>query len=1448
MNVSFFEKRFFRKCFTLILFISGVSAYATDGSYTLTVFDQNWIDDFEQESGRSFTIKPDPEGPPSERMAVIYDMESLFVPSDAGKTAEEVFSRPEFGLTTYSVYYSGPGYPGFPEAPPEYFTIDYDPDGRLGLKRKVVKGETVPHSGIYLQFAEMPGVAHACVSVDMFIPSDFEFGNTQGKLGFGLNAGSNPNNGGSTPVEEQDGASTRVVRGLGFDTRPYTYALNRVELTGQLYGYQEPSDDAPVPHGEWVRYELEIKVNDVGQSNGFVKMWANGVKFSEYTGLVYRTDDQPFLLNKLFINDMWQVHHDYHDKVPLKSGHYWYSNYKVLVPDGVEWGGSDWSSDFQSVNFGYQVVGEGSDILVNFTNESGGSLSGTLSEDSEHFSIVTGEDFIELGAGETHQVTLRYSPATPGEHGTTLELEGGSGISIPVVGLASTLQDPSSIIDGSSGTLLGAMVDQGGHISTDIRDEGTAIYAVDIQTTGTYKIDTTVNSPTDGSNSFFVAFDAQPSESQEVWDILPLTSGFESRAITLRGLNGTFDNPEFSPATWLLSEGVHYLVIQGREIDTQLRDLSLSLVEVINPPAVSIFSPAGGSTVELGTVITFTGTAASSLDGDLSAELVWSSSVDGIISGQGTSVSTSSLSEGEHIITASVTDSQGIEGQSIITVSIAPVLPPATNPTVEIHSPIDGSTVEFGTNVTFAGSATGAGGADLETSLVWTSNLDGVLTGNGGTLTTSALSLGLHTITATATDGSGLSGTAKLTLAVLPAPPPVPPSVTILAPASGSTVELGTSVNFSGVAANSGGDDLSPSLVWTSNLDGVLAGGGGSLTTNALSLGAHTITATVTDSSGVSGGATIFLAVLPPAPSPAPSVTILDPANGSSVEFGSNITFAGAASSPDGADLGYSLVWSSSLDGVLSGTGHSISTSSLSVGAHIITASATDGEGIIGKTSIAVSVLPMPIQPPTEPTVTILNPANGTSVETGTPLTFTGVATSSDGSDLSSSIVWSSSLDGDLPVVGDSLTTNALSVGVHTITASATDADGVHGETIIALAVLSETPPAAPTVSIVSPVNGATVESGTTTTFIGAATGSDGQDLGGSLVWNSSLDGLLPSMGASVSTSSLSEGAHTITASVTDSNGAIGEAMIALAVIPEAPPAAPEVTIISPFDGSTVDLGATLALSGIAISSDGVDLTSTLVWSSSRDGTIPGVGPSIATNTLSLGAHIITATATDSRGAIGEVSIAVSVLPDGSPTPPVVTIVSPDNGSSLQSGSNASFFGVATSVDGTDLGASLVWSSSLDGVLQGTGATLIARTLSEGVHIITASATDSQGIIGEDRIAITVVPESNPAPSVSITTPNSGSSIEAGTSVTFTGTAISAAGSDLGASLVWSSSLDGTLSGSGPSLTSNSLSVGAHTITASAADSSGIIGESTIVLAVFPGAAPSSPGPLVVTD
>jgi len=181
------------------------------------------------------------------------------------------------------------------------------------------------------------------------------------------------------------------------------------------------------------------------------------------------------------------------------------------------------------------------------------------------------------------------------------------------------------------------------------------------------------------------------------------------------------------------------------------------------------------------------------------------------------------------------------------------------------------------------------------------------------------------------------------------------PTVIISSPSNGAVFTEGQSISFSGSADDTEDGDLTTSLAWTSSLDGAIGSGGAF--SSALSVGSHTVTASVTDSGGLAGNDAISVTVNV-VPNTAPTVTISSPANGSSFTEGSSVSFSGSATDTEDGNISSNLSWSSNLEGVI-GSGGAFATSTLSVGTHSITASVTDSGGLSGNDQVTVTINPV---------------------------------------------------------------------------------------------------------------------------------------------------------------------------------------------------------------------------------------------------------------------------------------------------------------------------------------------------------------------------------------------------------------------------------------------------------------------------------------------------------
>ena len=121
-----------------------------------------------------------------------------------------------------------------------------------------------------------------------------------------------------------------------------------------------------------------------------------------------------------------------------------------------------------------------------------------------------------------------------------------------------------------------------------------------------------------------------------------------------------------------------------------------------------------------------------------------------------------------------------------------------TPPVVTITSPLNGSSFAQGTSINFAGTAIDAQDGDLSAGLTWTSNLDGTI-GSGASFSTSALSVGSHTITASATDSGSLTGSNSITVDVTSTAPVTVTFISVGAQ-DGYVTESGENTNVGGSA------------------------------------------------------------------------------------------------------------------------------------------------------------------------------------------------------------------------------------------------------------------------------------------------------------------------------------------------------------------------------------------------------------------------------------------------------------------------------------------------------------------------------------------------------------------------------------------------------------------------------------------------------------------------
>jgi alpha-tubulin suppressor-like RCC1 family protein len=333
-----------------------------------------------------------------------------------------------------------------------------------------------------------------------------------------------------------------------------------------------------------------------------------------------------------------------------------------------------------------------------------------------------------------------------------------------------------------------------------------------------------------------------------------------------------------------------------------------------------------------------------------------------------------------------------------------------TAPTVLLTSHADGTVFDAPGEVTFLATATDPESEPGDLTIAWTLDgarvcLDAVVSDLAETVCALDLARGTHVLAVTVTDPDGEQDSQQISLEV--EVPNAAPSCGILEPANESTVAPGAPVTLLAEATDpeSPGDALIASF--TSDLQGPLGTttptttGEITFTTPVLQGGSHLVTLRVEDPDGATCSDAITLAVGQP-----PVLTVTAPPDDELVDLGAPTTLVVEVSDPDSSAADLAVTWSSDLDGVLdttppdAGGVASFTTTELSRGTHVWTATVTDPDGLATSDSRTLHVN----GPPTAPGVTIspANPAPGDALTAA----ISGDAVDAEGDPITYRWVW----------------------------------------------------------------------------------------------------------------------------------------------------------------------------------------------------------------------------------------------------------------------------------------------------------------------------------------------------------------------------------------------------------------------------------------------------------
>jgi hypothetical protein len=921
-----------------------------------------------------------------------------------------------------------------------------------------------------------------------------------------------------------------------------------------------------------------------------------------------------------------------------------------------------------------------------------------------------------------------------------------------------------------------------------------------------------------------------------------------------------------------LADGLHVFNAFAEDAAGNMGAQSLSFLVTVdtvapNAPTIAAMTPdtgVAGDRVTASKTIKFSGTAEAGskvqvYDG---ATLLGSATAN---ANGSWALNTSTLKDGVHSLTATATDTVG--NISISSKPFSVTLDTAA-PNAPSISSFGADTGAAGDQITSAKALNLAGMAEAGSTVrVYDGGtLLGSTTADGSgawSYITAALADGSHSLTAVATDLAGNASALSAALSVsIDSAAPNAPSIAGYSPDSGiqgdgitsaqvlrltGTAEAGSSVKVYDGATLLGSTTTDASGAW-------------SYTTGTLSNGAHSLTATATDTAGNVGIASSALKVTVATGAGAiPVIQSLLPDTG---VVGDGITKAAVLSLVGTADAGSTLkiydgptlLGSTTAD---SSGAWSFTTGKLPDGVHSLTAVATDAFGNTGTASAALNVT-VDSTAPGGPSIAAFGPdtgVQGDSITSAHVLHLSGTAEAGstvklyDGATLLGSATTNDSGTWNF-------TTGSLADGIHGLTATATDVAGNTGLLSTAFKVTVDSiGPGAPSIAAFRPDSGIKGDGITNAQVLklnGSAEAGSTVDVydGGTLLGTVTANG---SGVWSLTTGSLADGAHSLTAVATDPAGNASAASAALNVtVDSTAPGAPDIASFGADTGligdgvtsaQVLDLTGTAEADSTVQVYDGATLLGTAIANSSG-------AWSFTTAALGDGLHALTATSADAAGNISAVSTALNITVDSTaPDAPTFGDDTPGDGAgnTMTLPGSADSHGPVTSANVLTFGGRAEIGSIVnvyDGTtLLGTAAANASGTwsfttgaLADGAHSLTASATDAAGNVGAASAAldITIDTAAPVAPDIASFGPDSGVSSNGITNqrlLNLTGTAEAGSMVKLydGATLLGTAVADG--SGAWSFVTSP-LGDGAHSLTATATDAAGNTGATSSALSV----------------
>lgn len=589
--------------------------------------------------------------------------------------------------------------------------------------------------------------------------------------------------------------------------------------------------------------------------------------------------------------------------------------------------------------------------------------------------------------------------------------------------------------------------------------------------------------------------------------------------------------------------------------------------------------------------------------------------------------------------------------------------------------------------------------------------------------------------------------------AIASAAPNKAPTVSLTAPAAGSTFSAPATITLSATAKASSGTIAKIEFYQGSSLLGTAAAAPYNFVWTGVTAGTYALTAKAIDSTGAAKTSSAVSITVT-----GPKLLISAPAAGSSI-YANSVTVSGTFFGDQNTTV---LVDNGNTSRIAGINGNSFSaTLPVVLGANTLRVVATRRDRTFDQATVTITGNAPPLLVFTSPSTT--------SFESSATIAFAVDAVSPSGVIAKVDFLRAGTLLGTAVTPPYRYTWSNTPQGSHAITARATDGNGVTSTATLGIQVSGANQP--PSVVLTSPANGTAFTAPAQITIAASASDADGSISLVEFLQNGNVIGTTNLSPYAMTWSSVPPGSYTLTARATDNRAAVATSA-PLSVVVAAPNSPPSVAIATPLPGTQYAAPATVNLSATASDGDGTVAKVDFYANAALIGTAQTPPYAFTWSNVAAGTYSLIAKATDNAGLVAS-SPPVSISASQNAAP-IVSLTVSDSAVARYAPASITLTATASDSDGTISRVEFYQGSTLIGTATIPPYAVAWSDVPAGNFVVTAKAIDNAGASGtSNAIPIAVTPLS-----VVINTPLNGAAL-AGESVTVSGTLVAPANSGL---------------------------------------------------------------------